>query len=372
MILAMAAWLPIAGQTTIIIENLPANTPGGAEIYISGDFENWSGGREEYKLKPFGDGYSIDLPAVEQDIQFKFTRGNWNNVEVALDGSSLGNRSLSLTQKTDSVRLEIEAWGDLTSKKSTASENVHLLSETFEMGTLPKQRRILIYLPASYEESTKSYPVLYMQDGQNLFDNGTSYTGEWEVDETLDRIAASDGLELIVVGIDHGGQERIDEYVPYKLKSYDSKVEGEDYVRFLTEVLKPYVDKNYRTLANREHTGVMGSSLGGLISFYAAMEFEETFGLAGIFSPSFELIDHGMLDHKIAKPLTNTKIYLMCGDQESGKMVQEMQKMGENLLESGFDPRRLHSEVIKGGKHNEALWKNEFESAIRWLFANEK
>ena len=321
-------------------------------------------------MKPFGEAYLIDLPAIEQDIAFKFTRGSWETVEVRADGASIANRSLSLTKKIDTVRLNIEAWEDMTVKKSTASKNVHLLSDSFDMGTLHKQRRILIYLPAGYTESNKAYPVLYMQDGQNLFDNGTSYAGEWEVDETLDRMSGADALELIVVGIDHGGQERIDEYVPYKLKSYESQVHGHNYVQFITQELKPYVDENYRTLPGREHTGILGSSLGGILSFYAAMEFGETFGLAGIFSPSFELIDPKIPKEEIISPLKETRIYLMCGDLESEQMATEIKKMVNEMIELGFEPENIHAKVVKGGRHNEKLWKEEFGDAVRWLFKN--
>ena len=372
LVLALLASTSITGQTTLIIERIPADTPAGDGIYMSGNFENWSGGQEDYKLKESGQIYLIELPAVEQDILFKFTRGDWNTVEVDADGSSIANRELSLQKQKDTIRLEIEAWGDFTAKTSTASANVKVLSESFDMGTLQKKRNIWIYLPENYKDTEKKYPVLYMQDGQNLFDKATSYTGEWEVDETLDRLSASDGLELIVVGIDHGGQDRIDEYSPYKLKSYESKVQGHNYVKFISEELKPFVDANYRSLPERENTGIMGSSLGGLISFYAAMEFDQVFGFAGVFSPSFELIDPSIARDDIAKPLTNTRIYLMCGDQESGNMAPEMKKMTEQLVASGFDPANIRSEVIKGGKHNEELWKNEFESAVRWLLTKEQ
>lgn len=369
--LLIIQWGATSAQTTLIIDRVPENTPPGDGIYMSGDFENWSGGNETYRLNLHDDYFLIDLPAVKQEIAFKFTRGSWETVEVDAHGNSLENRSLQLDLKKDTLRLEITAWADLTTKTSTASGNVHLLSENFEMGALQKKRRIWIYLPKDYEDSKKQYPVLYMQDGQNLFDKSTSYTGEWEVDETLDRLGESPGLELIVVGIENGGQERIHEYVPYQLKSYDSRMEGPAYAKFISQVLKPYVDANYRTIEDRERTGIMGSSLGGLISFYTAMEFEKTFGLAGIFSPSFELIDPEMPKEDIIKPLSQTRIYLMCGDQESEQMALEMQKMAREMKDMGFDADNIYLDVVKGGKHDEGLWKKEFEAAVRWLFNKE-
>ena len=260
---------------------------------------------------------------------------------------------------------------DLKARTSKASANVHVLSQEFDMGILERRRKIWIYLPEGYENSNKEYPVLYMHDGQNLFDKSTSFAGEWEVDETLDQLSESQALELIVVGIENDGQQRINEYVPYRLDKYDSRVEGAAYVQFITEVLKPYVDMNYRTLADREHTGIMGSSLGGLISFYASMEFEEYFGMAGVFSPSFELIDSEIRKEEIIKPLRQTRVYLMCGDQESQEMVPEMQKIVKEMTDLGFEPDNICTKVVKEGKHNEGLWLSEFESAVRWLFKNE-
>ena len=364
-------WADLSAQTTLIVEKIPENTPPDDGIYISGDFENWSGGNDTYRMQPHGNGFRIDLPAVEQDIAFKFTRGSWGTVEVNDDGTSIDNRSVQLGLERDTLRLEIIAWGDLPAKTSTASKNVRLLSGDFDMGTLEKKRKIWIYLPPGYENSDKDYPVLYMHDGQNLFDGSTSFTGEWEVDETLDQLSESRSLELIVVGIENDGPERIHEYTPYELTSYASRVEGAAYVRFITEVLKPYVDVNYRTLTDREHTGIMGSSLGGLISFYAAMEFEETFGMAGVFSPSFQLIDPDIPREEIIKPLPRTRMYLMCGDLESEQMEPEMHKMVREMIDMGFEADNLRAEVVAGGKHNEELWQKEFERAVKWLFENE-
>ena len=171
-------------------------------------------------------------------------------------------------------------------KKSTATENVKIISENFDVPQLKTTRRIWIYLPKDYETSHKKYEVMYLQDAQNLFDDATSYAGECQVDETLNKIFEKTGKSLIVVGIDNGGEKRIEELSPYKNAKYGGG-NGDNYVKFIVETLKPFIDKNYRTKPQRKYTTIGGSSLGSLISVYAAVKYPETFGKVLAFSSAF-------------------------------------------------------------------------------------
>ncbi|MGB7842151.1 MAG: alpha/beta hydrolase-fold protein, partial [Salinimicrobium sp.] len=155
--------------------------------------------------------------------------------------------------------------------QSTASPNV----STFEIAApqLDTIRKIWVYLPENYETSEESYPVLYMHDAQNLFDAATSYSGEWKVDEVLDSLKTP---QVIVVGIEHGNDKRIEELTPYPNEKYGGG-KADAYVNFLMITLKPHIDATYRTLPDAENTAIMGSSLGGLTSFYAAIKYPETF-----------------------------------------------------------------------------------------------
>jgi len=360
----------LEAQTTLVVEGIPEKTPTGQDIYISGDFEGWTGGQDSYRLSYANGKYFILLPETEKTILFKFTRGNWDTVETDLDGKQIDNRSLFLSGVRDTVNFVITQWADLVPKKSTASKNVHLLDDSFDMSPLEKTRKIWIYLPDSYENSTERYPVVYLQDGQNLFDESLAYSGEWEVDETLDQLAGSKVLELIVVGIENGGAERIEEYTPWEITGHESKLLGDDYIRFIKENLKPFIDENYRTKSSRDQTGIMGSSLGGLISFYAALQYPETFGKAGIFSPSFSLVEKSSAFTEQHGDLKETDIYFMAGDQESESMVEEMKKQIQLLIDSGFPEKNIATKVVQGGEHNEKLWSEQFEPAIKWLFAN--
>ena len=211
-----------------------------------------------------------------------------------------------------------------------------------------------------------------MHDGQNLFDQSLSYSGEWEVDETLDRLQNADKLELIIVGIDNAGSERIDEYTPWEIAQYPSKQQGDAYIRFIKENLKPFIDKNYRTQSNREQTAIMGSSLGGLISFYAFLQYPETFGKAGVFSPSFEMVKKSLDFAKDHGNLKDSKIYFMAGDKESQQMVAKMNQTIQQMKDAGFTETNVISKVVKEGEHHEKLWREEFESAILWLFETDQ
>ncbi|SNR82745.1 alpha/beta hydrolase [Flavobacterium sp. ov086] len=246
-------------------------------------------------------------------------------------------------------------------QQSTASKNVSSFS--IEAPQLNTTKKIWIYLPENYSATAKKkYSVIYMQDAQNLFDAKTSYVGEWNVDEKLDSLKA----QVIVVGIEHGNDKRIDELTPYKNEKYGGG-KADDYVDFIVKTLKPYIDKNYRTKPKAKNTTVLGSSLGGLVSYYAALRYPDVFGKVGAFSPSF-WFSNDIYTLTEQAPKIKTKIYFLCGDKESDDMVKDMTKM-ERLL----DTKRcycLHltkSKIVKGGEHNEKLWRDGFVKAVLWL-----
>ena len=172
----------------------------------------------------------------------------------------------------------------------TASPQAQVLDTAFFMPQLGRHRRVWLYLPTDYaRQPRRRYPVLYLHDGQNVFDAATAYAGEWGVDETLNRLRASgqDPTGCIVVAVDNGGRYRGDEYIPWANPRLKIGGQGAAYVDFLTFTLKPYIDQHYRTRPDAAHTGIAGSSLGGLISVYAALRYPAVFGCVGAFSPAF-------------------------------------------------------------------------------------
>jgi predicted alpha/beta superfamily hydrolase len=250
-------------------------------------------------------------------------------------------------------------------RKSTASDNVFIVTDTMLIPQLNRTRAIWIYLPPDYDTEDKNYPVLYMHDGQNLFEDTTSFIGEWHVDETLDSLFA-DGYDVpIVVGINNGGMMRIEEFTPWANEKYGGG-KGDLYIRFIVETLKPEIDKRYRTLPEAEHSGIMGSSIGGLISFYGGLKYNSTFQKIGVFSPSFWYSDSVYTFTEHTKIAANTRIILLGSELEDSTMVPDMQKI------AGLLSMKLPSDQIKVkstiyGAHSEWYWHQEFPEAVIWL-----
>lgn len=251
-------------------------------------------------------------------------------------------------------------------RASTAQPNVQVLAPMTLPG-LERQRTVRLYLPPGYAHSNKRYPVLYMHDGQNLFDAATSFLGEWEVDESLNELAKTHRLELIVVGVDNGGDHRLQELAPFDNAEH-GKSEGEAYLAFIVDIVKPYIDAHYRTRADREHTGIMGSSLGGLISHYAICRYPQVFGKAGLFSPSYWYTPPIYAFTQAHPPRTDARIYLYAGGKEDEQMVDNMSRMVALLHARGAPARNLSVHVVADAQHNEAAWRREFPRAIEWLF----
>ena len=253
-------------------------------------------------------------------------------------------------------------------RKHTATENVKIISEKFEIPQLKTTRRIWIYLPKDYETSHKKYEVMYLQDAQNLFDDATSYAGEWQVDETLNKIFEKTGKSLIVVGIDNGGEKRIEELSPYKNAKYGGG-NGDNYVKFIVETLKPFIDKNYRTKPQRKYTTIGGSSLGSLISVYAAVKYPETFGKVLAFSSAF-WFNAKELNEFISSSKVNLKqqkYYFIQGKHEDEDMEEQTKRVIENLKSKNVKPKNIFLKIDEDGKHNEMYWRREFEGAVLWL-----
>ncbi|WP_333809616.1 alpha/beta hydrolase [Flavobacterium sp.] len=232
-----------------------------------------------------------------------------------------------------------------------------------EVPQLQTSKKIWLYLPHNYKTTKKKYPVIYMHDAQNLFDDKTAFAGEWHVDETLDSLKA----EVIIVGIEHGNEKRSQELIPFSNEKF-SNGKADNYLDFIVNNLKPHIDSNYRTKSGKMNTAIAGSSLGGLVSYYAILKYPKVFGKAAIFSPSFWLGNEIYTLTENTKKL-NTKLYFLCGDSESESMVQDMDKMVDLVNDKRCTCMHLTKKVvIKGGKHNEKLWSKEFGKAYLWLF----
>lgn len=258
--------------------------------------------------------------------------------------------------------------GSSQERESTASPNVSIIEKEFVIPNLNTiSHKIWVYVPPNYDNSKKKYPVIYMHDAQNLFDDKTSYIGEWKVDETLNQIFKETNKGFIVVGIENGGEERINEYTPWSHEKYGGG-KGAIYINFIVNTLKPYIDSVYRTKPKQKHTGLMGSSLGGLISYYGGLQYPEVFGKIGALSTSFWFSSEVNLLSIEKGNIKNVKLFLLVGGKEGLGMVEDTKTAKQLLVESGFKTKNIQLKINPKGEHNETFWSNEFSEVVQWLY----
>ena len=248
----------------------------------------------------------------------------------------------------------------------TAGPTVRTFVPPLRMPKLGFARKLRVYLPPDYAQGSRRYPVLYMFDGQNLFDEATSYAGEWGVDETMDALAR-EGFPAIVVGIDHGGEQRFNELIPYWNVRFLPN-SGASFIDDVVHAIKPFVDANYRTVPDRDHTAVVGSSLGGLSADYAIHRYPEVFGKAGVFSPSYWVSEQAFAIARSTPLPAGSRVYLYTGGREGGDSVSQLETMASILRAHYGGADNVTVRVVPEAEHNEAAWRAEFPHAVRWLF----
>ncbi len=348
-------------------------------FYLAGNVNGWKPNDNNYLFKKNNDGtfYLTTIFDKATLLEFKITKGSWDKVECNNDGTDIANRIL----KTDTVtttNCKIQGWVDQLGKKqkpSTASAGVVVLNTSFFIPQLNRNRRIWVYLPPGYAKTKERYPVLYMHDGQNLFDEQTAGFGkEWGVDETLDSLIARGKTAAIVIGIDNGGETRMSEYNPYTFTWKGESAaktflpEGDMYLQFIIETLKPYIDKNYRTLSAKEHTVIAGSSMGGLISYYAALKYPQVFGKAGVFSPAFWTAPQIKQLTDAVTTVVSSKFFFYMGQNEGSQYVEDMNEVVETLGTNSA--AMIYSVVDNNGVHNEIFWRKWFSEFYVWVMAD--
>jgi predicted alpha/beta superfamily hydrolase len=246
--------------------------------------------------------------------------------------------------------------------------------EGFHSQYLPDDRNVTVFLPPSYHASSdRRYPVLYMHDGQNLFDPDAAFKkGEhWRVGETATALI-NDGRipPLIIVGLDNTGPRRLHEYTP----THDRRRGGggaRDYGRLIVNELKPMIDAEYRTRSEAAHTGIGGSSLGGLVSLYLALEYPDVFTRVAVLSPSVWWDRRAILRNvRDARPKPPLRIWLDIGTREGRYHVDNAQLLKVGLSKNGWvEGDDLHYEEVPGGTHGEAAWAARFDRVLQFLFA---
>lgn len=284
------------------------------------------------------------------------------------------------------ITVEQTAWHDYIETRAIEGHSVIGTLKVYhrvQSAALGNARDLFVYLPPSYKAGTRRYPVMYMHDGQNLFDHALSYAGEWQVDETMEALS-EEGIEAIIVGVPNAGVQRLEEYTPFR-DARGTGGHGAKYVDFLADTVKPLIDRDFRTLPSREYTGVLGSSLGGLISMFAFFHRPEVFGFAGMMSPSFWFAQEAIFPYVQRQPFVPGRLYIDAGTAEDmnpqrrslrrsliGNCASNVRRMRSLLLEKGY---RAGEDLVvveePGGVHHESAWARRLPDALRFLLAKE-
>ncbi|WP_010250306.1 alpha/beta hydrolase [Myroides injenensis] len=350
-------------------------------IYITGNFNKWNPKEEKYLMTPdttTKGKYHIRLTNIPKGVlEYKFSRGSWQTLECSPKGRLKNLHDITIVENTKLTN-EIEGWRDAF-PASTAPEDLVIIPD-FYMPQLGRSRTIRIYLPEDYQTSDKNYPVWYMQDGQDLFDEAISEGRigpvEWEVDETIRKW----NDQYIVVGIDHEYEKNLREKEYFFFPTVkNNQPEGNYYLEFIVETLKPYIDSHYRTKSDTKSTGIAGGSLGGLISLYAGLTYPEVFGVVGVFSPSIWQDEDNIVNYintfttKQKSLIHHQQYYFYGGGRENrnkgnGEVVQ-MDKDIINLLKVISKDLDLNYtlKINPRGKHGAWYWQQAFS----WMIENE-
>lgn len=343
--------------------------PVGEQVFVTGNdpiLGNWSPDglpltRTDDKVWSGSDVFPAD--AV---LEYKITRGTWNSEETLEDGAIPGNRVVEASGDRV-IQHPVAGWKDMGAGHMPQITGNYRVHEGFHSNHLRFDRRVIVWLPPSYGRGSRSYPVLYMQDGQQVFDPRTSsWQQDWEVDEWCTKLIEEKEMREIIVVAVYSTEDRFVEYNP--------SLAGREYARFVTEELKPFIDRDYRTLPGRDTTAIAGSSMGATIAFYLAWTRPDLFFGAACLSPAFRFRnDSSTLDLvKNASQPPDLRVYLYggLGDPTEMELAEGMYEMANLLKARGLT--RGRNLVVKddpSGQHNEASWAKHTGDWLRFLFA---
>ena len=250
----------------------------------------------------------------------------------------------------------------------------HLIKhEGFSSRVLRNQRDLMVYLPPDYDvEPGRQYPILYLHDGQNLFDGATSFIPgmDWHVGQTADQYIQEGRVEpLIIVGIYNAGKQRLGEYTPTRAPKLGGG-RANRYAKFLLDEVRPFVKGNYRVCEGVENTGIGGSSLGGLVSLYLGLREPRIFGKIAALSPSVWWNERVILRFAATTPVEPLpRIWLDIGTREGPRIVDDVERFRDVLLKKGWQAERnLHYQRVEGAEHNEAAWAQRVGPFLQFLF----
>jgi predicted alpha/beta superfamily hydrolase len=370
-----------AAYSPVIRVTLRTPLPLDKSIFISGSFNQWGLGPKAWPMTQLPDGsYAARLPTwVRGNHEFKFHLGDWTSEATTLRGAKMGNFNATFSPRKSMFDYVIEGWlGQEAWPKadSTAPIGVSIFSNDMRIPQLNRNRRIWVYLPPDYGKTAgKRYPVIYMQDGQNVFDKATSFAGEWGVDETLNSLATAGDAGAIVIGIDNGGRTRSEEY--HQINPDTGRPgQADAYLDFLIKTLKPLVDSVFTTKPDRLNTAIVGASSGASLALYGALKYPDVFGKAAMFSTPLWLAPRFDAMVPTARAVRDgAKLWFICGATErvgqgpEGMFARDQPAIIEALATAGFSrTTQIRASIDPAGQHNEAFWGRTFEDAYKWLF----
>jgi predicted alpha/beta superfamily hydrolase len=347
----------------IVISSLPETE----KVFIAGnkpELGNWN--PEKVSLDKINDSSwsKIFIFKIGETIEFKFTKGSWEAEAQDEHGKISGNKTLKVLNDTVLI-FKVEGWGKESLRITGQITGEVRYHKNFK-GRSVLPRDIIVWLPPSYDSlPDRFYPVLYMQDGQNVIDPLTSSFGiDWQIDEVTDSLIKAKSIqELIIVGIYN---------TPQRGKEYNKTKIGSTYLNFIIEELKPFIDKTYRTLPDFKNTAVGGSSSGGLISFILAWENPDVFSKAACLSPAFKIgkIDYVAPIHDYVGAKKNIKIYFDNGGIGLEEQLQPgIDEMISVLIEKGYVENEDFLFVKDSlAEHNESAWAKRVYRFLEFLF----
>ena len=303
----------------------------------------------------------------------------WTYVEGNLSGGEIGNRRHTLISGEQTVNDTILTFKNNTGKTSVTRGTLQKVTLDMPQYDDGRKRTIRIWLPEGYdpEDTTTRSPVLYMHDGQNLFDTYTAFSGEWCVDEAMGALMDDGYGGSIVVGIDNSS-DRLNELSPSWTRSSEGTVaitnpSGEKYAEFIVNTVKPYIDSHFHTNPDVEATGIGGSSMGGVMSLFMALTYPWTFGYAMIFSAAMWVYEEGTTEAFIGSQgyvtgHTWPKLYIYAGGSGGeASITPYVALIHDTLIANEYSPDAIATMVDLSRGHNENAWSYYFPIAYQWL-----
>ncbi len=349
----------------------PTTIPSAENVFVTGNDSTlglWNPGK--VSLAKYDDSTWIGefLFPRGKELEFKFTRGTWNTQAIYEAGVIPANSRLTVRNDTVILIRPLSWIDEMTPQEEGITGTVHYVRDLRGDG-LAYDRDLIVWLPPSYEQdSSKHYPVLYMQDGQNIIDPRTSFAGyDWRVDETCDSLIRNRKMrEIIVVGIYNS---------PDRMTEYSNSEVGHTYARFVANVVKPLIDSTYRTLPERENTAVMGSSLGGLISFLLAWWYPHVFSKAACLSPVLSYNQEATFKEveSDTSKARGIKIYIDCGGIGAEATLKPgVDRMAHLLDTQGFKKGVNYVSFYDGtAEHNERAWAARLWRPLMFFFGTD-